>query len=262
MLGSLVRRLDIISVQENELPMPGEVFGYLSNIRILIVTSLCSHNMPQSVFEAIGPHCSPTLQKLVCDMKRPPWGGYLTRLSNVRTLLRVQRGFCLHDLPNLQFTDVDSWHDECSPDSGRYAAMSCPDLRHVLRWQEDSVDRQAECRACVAGFLSKRAPELVTMHLETRVNISKPVFKLLAENCPRLTHIVFYYLSDESWSEEPFDPDEFQFMSNGGWVSEYNNDGESEGEDEDLADELGNHGELLAGRTDVPPHIVPMYGHG
>ena len=52
-------------------------------------------------------------------------------------------------------------------------------------------------------------------------------------------------------------------MSDGGWVSEYNNDGksENEGEDEDLADELGNHGEL-AGRTDVPPHIVPMYGHG
>ena len=211
LLGSLVRRLDVHAVQENGLPMLGEVFGHLSRIRILTAVSIYDDATAQNVFKIIASKCGPTLQKLVSDVKGPLLWGFLERLPNLRTLRHPQ--FCSHDLPplpNLHSMSLDNCHDVCSANSGKNATISYPNLRLLLlHWDGDSSLEQTEHRTCALKFLSKRAPGLTTVHLETTINISQPVFKALAEYCPHLTHLIFNYDPDENWTEEAIEPSDY-----------------------------------------------------
>ena len=209
MLGSLVRRLDVCLEREFDLPELGEIFGYLSHLRILISVSIYE-NDAKGAFEIAASRCSPTLQKLVTDVSSPLFSGFLERLPNLRTLYHSD--FCsyvLPPLPNLRSMALDNCHSVCSAHFSEDATMPYPNLRHVfLRWHADVSLAQTVYRACALELLSKRAPGLTTIHLEATTNISKPVFKALAENCPHLTHLGFHFLPTEKWNDEPDEPDE------------------------------------------------------
>ncbi|ETW78039.1 hypothetical protein HETIRDRAFT_454097 [Heterobasidion irregulare TC 32-1] len=216
MLGSLVRRLDVCLEREFDLPELGEIFGYISHLRILISASIYE-NDAKGAFEIAASRCSPTLQELVADVSSPLFSGFLERLPNLRTLHHSD--FCpyvLPPLPNLRSMASDNCHSVCSAHFSEDATM----------------------------------PEL-----EATTNISKPVFKALAENCPHLTHLGFHFPPTEKWNDEPDEPDE-----------PIQNEVQEFGYHEDTSDASDDGQPGIATDSpppiDSPPPAVPKYKAG